>query len=205
MDRVAAVIVDIVRSRDLKDRTAAQSQVRDAFARAERDLDVVRPLGATVGDEFQGVYRSVADAVRVTTVAALLLPDEVQVRAGIGFGEVVEVAGDISDGSAWWRAREAIDEAHRREDAGQASVRGWCVGPPEEDGRMTTAILLLRDHVLGRMKARERRIAAAVLEGVPQARIATAESISQGAVSQAAHRSGAIALREALELLGGDA
>ncbi|WP_082097368.1 SatD family protein [Demequina silvatica] len=200
MDAVAAVIVDIVRSRALADRAGAQEAVLDAFARAERSADVVRPLGATVGDEFQGIYASLADAIRVTTVAALVLPDEVEVRAGIGLGEVVAVEGDISDGSAWWRAREAIEEAHRREDAG-GEVRAWCVGGSGDHGGMASSTLLLRDHVLGRMKARERRIAAALLEGERQSEIAARESISQAAVSQAAHRSGAIALRDALVVM----
>lgn len=203
MDAVAAVIVDIVRSRELADRAAAQAAVTGAFSRAERDVSVVRPLAATVGDEFQGVYASVADAIRVTALAALVLPEDLEVRAGIGLGEVVEVDGDISDGSAWWRAREAIEEAHRREDAGESSVRSWCVGGAGDDDGMTAAVLLLRDHVLSRMKARERRIAAALLEGDTQSAIAARESISQAAVSQAAHRSGAVALRGALDGLAG--
>ncbi|WP_062303775.1 SatD family protein [Demequina subtropica] len=205
MEHVAAVIVDIVRSRELKDRVAGQAAVLEAFADAERDVSAVRPLGATVGDEFQGVYRTVADAIRATTLAVLALPDEVEVRTGIGLGEVVEVEGDISDGSAWWRARDAIEEAHRREDAGQTAVRAWCVGGPGDDAGMTSSVLLLRDHVLGRMKARERRIAAGVIRGERQEAIAARESISQGAVSQSAHRSGAIALREALGQLAGGA
>ncbi|WP_062385443.1 SatD family protein [Demequina iriomotensis] len=203
MDTVAAVIVDIVRSRELADRAAGQAAVLEAFAVAERGLTPVRPLGATVGDEFQGVYARLADAVRVTTLAALTLPEGVEVRAGIGLGEVVEVEGDISDGSAWWRARDAIDEAHRREDAGQTAVRAWCVGGLGDDAGMTSSVLLLRDHVLGRMKARERRIAAGVIRGDRQSDIAARESISQAAVSQAAHRSGAVALREALVTLDG--
>ncbi|WP_062298771.1 SatD family protein [Demequina maris] len=203
MDRVAAVIVDIVRSRELHDRAGAQAAVLEAFVRAERDAAPLRPLGATVGDEFQGVYVDLAAALRVTTLAALILPDGIEVRAGIGLGEVVDVDGDISDGSAWWRAREAIDEAHRREDAGQAAVRAWCVGASGDDAIMASAVLLLRDHVLSRMKSRERRIAAGLIEGRTQAQLAAVESISQAAVSQAAHRSGAIALREALEAVGG--
>lgn len=203
MKHVAAVIVDIVRSRELDDRAKGQSAVLAAFARAERLVAPVRPLDATVGDEFQGVYARLADAMLVTTVSALALPDGVEVRAGIGLGEVTEVEGDISDGSAWWRAREAIDEAHRREDAGESAVRAWCVGGPGDDAGMAPPVLLLRDQILSRMKARERRIAAALIEGDRQADIAARESISQAAVSQAAHRSGAIALREALEALTG--
>lgn len=205
MDGVAAVIVDIVRSRALPDRAEAQAAVLGAFALAERDASVVRPVAATVGDEFQGVYAGLGDALRVTTLASLALPDGIEVRTGIGLGEVVDVDGDISDGSAWWRAREAIEEAHRREDVGEGSVRGWCVGGGSDDAVMASSVLLLRDHVVSRMRARERRIAAGLIAGELQSGIAARESISQAAVSQAAHRSGAIALREALENLQGGA
>ena len=51
-------------------------------------------------------------------------------------------------------------------------------------------LALLRDHVLGRLKARERRIAAALLGGATQAEAARAERITQSAVSQAVARSG---------------
>jgi len=51
-------------------------------------------------------------------------------------------------------------------------------------------LVLLRDHVLGRLKARERRIAAALLGGATQAEAARAERITQSAVSQAVARSG---------------
>ncbi|WP_062378481.1 SatD family protein [Demequina pelophila] len=205
MEHVAAVIVDIVGSRTLADRAGAQRAVLAAFADAEATLDdaPARPLAGTVGDEFQGVYASLADALAVTTLAPLLLPEEIRVRSGIGLGEVVEVDGDISDGSGWWRAREAIQEAHRREDAGERSVLSWCVGGEGDDAGMASSFLLLRDHVVGRMKARERRIAAGLLRGVSQQELAADESITQGAVSQAAHRSGAAALRAALEQVAG--
>ncbi|WP_169746512.1 SatD family protein [Demequina phytophila] len=198
---MTAVIVDIVGSRRLLDRRGAQIGVLEAFMSAEHATRPLVPLGATVGDEFQAVYVDVESAVRVTTLAALLLADDVEFRVGIGIGEVVQIDGDISDGSAWWRAREAIDEAHRRERAGEASVRSWCVGDGERHAFEVCAVLLLRDHILSRMKARERRIAAQVLLGDNQVAIAVREGISQAAVSQSAHRSGAISLREAIGAL----
>lgn len=170
----------------------------EAFAAAERGVTVTRGLWATVGDEFQAVYPDIPSALQVTTVAALLLPAGVEVRCGIGSGEAVEIGEGVADGSAWWRAREAINEAHRREDAGAHSLRTWHVGDVGHDGDMISAFLQLRDHVVGRMKARERRIAAAMLQGRTQAHIAADESITQAAVSQNAHRSGAAPLRAAL-------
>ena len=55
-------------------------------------------------------------------------------------------------------------------------------------------MLQLRDHVVGRMKARERRLAAGLALGYTQSRLARQEGISQSAVSQSLRRSGATAL-----------
>ena len=51
------------------------------------------------------------------------------------------------------------------------------------------------------MKARERRLCAALLAGATQQEAARDESISQAAVSQALHRSGAMALLDADDAL----
>jgi DNA-binding CsgD family transcriptional regulator len=55
--------------------------------------------------------------------------------------------------------------------------------------------------VVHRMKARERRLAAGLLQGRTQAELASQEGISQSAVSQSLQRSGASALRAGLDAL----
>lgn len=131
----------------------------------------------------------------------------------------------IQDGSAWWAAREAIHQVHRLRESGQETALTWyAVGEGgnergsergSEGGRhgrgdrepeataesLVNPLLLLRDHVVMRMKTRERRIAAALLQGTTQVDIARAEGISQSAVSQSAHRSGAATLVEVHRLL----
>ncbi len=197
MDQKIALIVDIVGSRNLPDRARAQRDITEAFARAHEAWQPIRPLYPTVGDEFQAVFSHIADAVSAATTAALLLDDTVALRCGFGRGEVTEVEG-VPEGSAWWNARAAIDRAHQTREAGQPEVLSDFADPAAPDEGAVRATLRLRDHVLARMKARERRIAAQLLLDIPQSRIAAAESISQSAVSQNAHRSGARAVREAL-------
>ena len=90
--------------------------------------------------------------------------------------------------------------AHDLQDRGQPSVRTWLVA---EDASLTAAVdalLLQRDHTIARMKARERRLAAGLLEGRTQKELAQEERIAQSAVSQTLHRSGAIALAAGIEL-----
>ena len=58
------VTADIVGSRRLVDRAAAQRTLDDAIARVDADLPVaVRGLRPTVGDEEQGVFPSLDSAL----------------------------------------------------------------------------------------------------------------------------------------------
>lgn len=194
-DVVAAVIVDIVGSRTLGDRGAAQSAVRTAFAAADEQAPPHTPLWSTVGDEFQAIYPDAASAAIATTVARLALADGYDVRFGIGLGRSTVIDDPeraIYDGSAWWNARTAIEEAERR---GQksATARTWA-RDDAGDAHALTPALLLRDHVITSMRPRERRIAAGLIAGRFQAEIAEQEGVTQSAVSQSARRSGANAL-----------
>lgn len=193
-----ALIVDIVRSRELDDRRRAQASIEETFATVHQGTAVVEPLWATVGDEFQAVYPDVASGLRATALARLLLPEEVDCRFGLGLGDVEDVAagaaGPIQDGSAWWCAREAIDEAHRRESAGNPYLRTWFVSHDGAVDAVTNAYLLLRDQAITDMRPRERRLAGGALLGRAQAELGKVEGITQSAVSQSLRRSGGAAL-----------
>ncbi|WP_249295859.1 SatD family protein [Agrococcus sp. Marseille-Q4369] len=203
----AAVIADIVGSRDLADRSAAQEHVLHAFERAEVHAPAAVPAYAAVGDEFQAVYASVEHAVVATTVVGLSLPEGLELRFGIGVGEdrVVDATGTvpIRDGSAWWRAREAIDHVKQAQRSGRSRATTGFVPDGGSEEKAVRGLLLLRDHVVSGMRPRDRRIALAGLEEVPQARTAEAEGIRQSAVSQSWHRSGAAAVVEMLRQLEG--
>lgn len=194
------VIIDIVRSRALEDRAAAQQAIHKVFDEAHLVVRPSIPLWATSGDEFQVVYSNTRDAMAVTALVRLLLPPGVDCRFGLGEGEIriVETTAQgqsIQDGSAWWRAREAIDVAHALEDRGQRYARTAFRGEDAAGEELTNAYALLRDHTISRMTPRERRIAAGLLRGRGQDEIAAQEKISQSAVSQNAQKSGAAALR----------
>lgn len=201
-----ALIVDIVGSRALDDRDAAQRAITGSFATATEGHPPVRPLWATFADEFQALFATVSDALRATTLVRLTLPDGVDCRFGLGLGEVREVespvdavrTAPIQDGSGWWRARAAIEEAHRREDRTNPYLRGWFVSDDDEAALERAAIvnsfLLLRDQSIGAMRPRERRLTAGAMLGRPQADLAALEGISQSAVSQSLQRSGGAAL-----------
>lgn len=190
-----AVIADIVGSRELPNRDAAQRAIEDAIARVDAEHPAAdRALTATVGDEFQGVYRTLPEALRSLLLLQLALPDGIQCRFGIGVGEVGAVdsaQGAISDGPGWWAARDAIEQVHRMEDRAVPSARTRIVGSPGEDADMAAQILyanaylLARDEIVGAMSARARRLTYGRCLGVTQRDLARTEGITQSAVSQA--------------------
>lgn len=211
--RAAAVIADLVGSRNLPDRAAAQEEVLSAWtaahvqvcpaADAEGKTAAVAPW-ATVGDEFQAVYPDVETALRALLRVLLALEEPVRLRFGIGLGEVTSVGegqdGPIQDGDAWWSARAAIDAGHERDPkAAAVEVRDAAGGVPPLAG----ASARLLEHLVGDMRPRERRIVRATLDGLFQKDIAEAEGISQSAVSQSLSRSGGRAVLDADRLLAG--
>lgn len=198
MTSPVALIIDIVDSRTLPDRGAAQSAITNAYAAAADGVSEVEPLWPTVGDEFQALFADVADALRVTAIMRLLFEEPLDCRFGLGEGEsrVVEEGrnGPILDGSAWWHARTALEEVERRETRAAPYLRSWFLGEDAARRALVASHLLLRDHLIDAMSARARRITAGTLLGMPQTELAQVEHISQSAVSQSLRRSGGAAL-----------
>src|SRR6478752_7087691 len=116
---VIATIADIVGSRRLADRGAAQRAIDTAIAAIEEQLPLaLEPLRPTVGDELQGVYGSLDDALASLLLVQLALPDGVECRFGLGIGAVdgfESASGRLQDGPGWWAARAAIDTVHAKQ------------------------------------------------------------------------------------------
>ncbi len=202
-----ALIVDIVRSRELPDRQSAQESIVEAFDTASSVGGVLQSLAPTVGDEFQAVFSDIASALAATCLVRLTLPAAVECRFGLGRGEIRDVEpgarSSVQDGSAWWRARDAIDEAHRREGKRNPYLRGWFISESAggEFESIVNALLVMRDSVISGMRPRERRLTAGVLLGRSQLELARSESISQSAVSQSLQKSGGAAIVAAHQLI----
>ena len=198
-----AIIADIVGSRRLPDREAAQRIFLDVLVRAGKGLDLPGAPYATVGDEFQAVASDLATALTLTLRTQLLLPSRLSLRFGVGRGEVREVGvgedAPIRDGPAWWLAREAIDAAHAAQDAEETGgVRGGHEdeGPAatcgiREHEQVVNAMLTLRDQAVQRMRERPRRLMGRLLMGATQAEAAGAEGVTQSAVSALVRGTGA--------------
>lgn len=205
-----AVTADIVGSRRLADRPAAQRLLDEAIAGVESALPLaVRPLRPTVGDEQQGLFARIDDALAFTLLLQLTLPDAVQCRYGLGIGEVGAVpaaSGDIPEGPGWWAAREAIDTVHALEQRAAPHARTWVAtaSSSREDRdqvRRVNAYLLARDQLVAGMSERVRRLTGGRCLGQTQRVLAEREGITQSAVSQALAASGALAVVEGYRLL----
>lgn len=181
-----ALLIDVVASR-AADRSALHAAILAAADAANAAVPAVDPLYPTVGDELQGVYRSLGDALSAAFTLRLTLAPGWDVRCGLGGGEVivVDAARRIQDGSAWWLAREAIDwVAERSTRPGYEAVRTAIrderpAADPLADptARLVDAhIARLRPAVVGTLRG--------LWEGLDNAAAAEREGISPSANSQ---------------------
>jgi hypothetical protein len=191
--RRATLIGDVVGSRRAADRAAAHR----ALNRALREVAVgaIDPPAFTVGDEFQGSYPTVGEAIDAALSLRLAVAPDIDIRFGIGWGavEVLDPVAGIQDGPGWWAAREAIEwTATTQRQPGLSSVRtSFRVGgESREDAGAINAALMCRDHLLGSLDDRSIRILKGLLNNRAKRDIAADEGISASAVSQRAGRDG---------------
>jgi len=203
---LATLIGDLVGSRRHDDRRALQAALAAGLARANEALRPVQPLEPTIGDEFQGAFAGVAAAARASLVVRLVLlvgTPEVDSRYGLGLGDVAVFDAQrrplSQDGPAWWAAREAIDAVKASSGTPRTAFArtGYQPAPgaaAPADAAALNAFLLCRDATVGQMNARQRRLLLGLLLERSQADLAAGEGITQSAVSQNLHRSGAYAV-----------
>lgn len=194
---VYALIGDVVGSRELDDRAGAQRRIGAVLTEVTGQVPHVQPLEPTVGDEFQGAFATLGAATLATLLVRLALLPDIDVRCGLGYGEVTvhDPASRplLQDGPGWWVAREALEEIDSR-------GRTWYAGP--EAGRVN-AYLLTRDALVDRLNERGWRMLRLGLLGESQQRIAEVEGVSKSAVSQQFAR-GIGAVRDAQALFGSE-
>lgn len=206
-----AVIADIVASRRLDDRAAAQRQIARVIEHVETDLPAThQPLTPTVGDELQGQYDRLDDALASLLLVRLALPDDIDCRFGVGVGDVRPIVLDdrtVPEGPAWWAARQAVETVERMQQRAAPFARTWITAAKGEDAAMVdtvtvaNAYALARDQLVSAMSERTRRLTAGRCLGRSQRDLAEGEGISQSAVSQALASAGSAAIVEGFAVL----
>ena len=209
---MATVIGDVVGSRTVPVRDELHRRLGAALSAANEVLAPRVPLRITVGDELQGCFDTVGEALHATLWIPALLAGTTEVepvglRFGVGWGGVgvLQEAPRVEDGPGWWSARDAIDEvkaAARR--PGQQHLRTSyrpAAGVTGPDPALVEAALHCRDQVVGSLSTRSLRLLAGLLQGRPQTELAEEEGISASAVSQRVRHDGLAVVLRADELL----
>lgn len=194
-----AVIADIVASRDLPDRAASQAALEASVLRVDEVVPAVRHLTPVVGDELQGEYATLEEAVSAVLLLRLALPEGLECRFGIGVGESYPIpssVGELPEGPAWWAARDAIERVHALAQRAVPSARTWVTRADAASAAVLNAYLLARDELVGTMSARTRRLVLGRCLGRTQRELAAEEGITQSAVSQALASAGASSVVE---------
>jgi len=187
---LAAVIGDVVRSRRSPDRGALHARLEAVLAETNAALGPMTPLRVTVGDEYQGGFASVHEAVRATLRLRLALAPGIDVRHGIGWGEVTVLQEQprVEDGPGWWSAREAVHDVHRSEERPGSRLRRTVFrradGVEGPDPATLEAMLILRDQLVGDLSERSLLVLRGLLAGTTQRELADDLGITASAVSQ---------------------
>jgi SatD family (SatD) len=212
---VHAVIGDIVGSRQASDQRHLLEDLAAELEWVNSQVEAVQALAPTIGDEFQGVYSSLRAALDATLLLRLrrfvAKPDlPAGLRFGIGEGEVVQapVAEPPygQSGTAWWKAREAIDriEANAARNRWPRSAQTAFAGSDAAFESAVNAFLLTRDALLARADRSDARICLGLFLGESQREVAEDLGVTQPAVAQRSADKGWHAVWQAHALFGGE-
>ncbi len=203
----ATLIGDLVGSRAADDRTQLHQRLGVALVEVNDLLHPLRPLWITAGDEFQGTFATVGEAIRASLLIRLRLTPEHDVRHGIGWGvtTLLDEAAGIEDGPGWWAARAGIETAERAErSASSRSLRtayARAEGASGPDPGLVNAVLVLRDERVSGLSDRSLSVLRGLLAHTTQRDIAATLGISASAVSQRVRSDGLSAIVTAHEFL----
>lgn len=183
-----ALLADQVGSRD-SNRAQSHTAILNTLPRINQQVPSLDALRVTVGDELQGVYPTLGGALEAGYRLRLELAGTVDLRIGLGRGEVVEIDAEhgIQDGSAWYAARDAIGQvAAIAQTRGYRTVRTALVNADADDAdtRLITPALQLIDSALGRLRTGAARSLLALIDGHDNQSAAEAAGISPSANSQ---------------------
>ena len=202
----AAVIGDVVGSRQAANRARMQKRLDAALGEVNLTMKPIQPLTTTIGDEFQGMFGTVAEAIDASFRLRLELAGKLDVRMGIGWGTLrtrdPERTPFGQDGPCWWRAREALDELARTERSNQEpnSLRTVCRTANAQEGPFN-AVLVLRDQILSGIDEQDATILESLLRGEAQQDAAARLGINKSSVSRRMQSHGLAALLRAREQL----
>ncbi|MGB3187017.1 MAG: SatD family protein [Ornithinimicrobium sp.] len=205
MPQHVTLLGDLVGSRRAEDRQSVHDEVTGALAKVSADHRG-STLAITAGDEFQGTFSHLGEAIAAAFAVRMLLEPRIGVRFGIGRGEVIvlDAEADTEDGPGWWAARSAIEYVEAS--AGQTGMGGlrtaYEAAADDPVQPAVNAALVCQDLVLDSFDERTWTILRGTHRGMTQQQIADQLGISRQAVQQRRASSGIPMVLEAAAHLG---
>ncbi len=213
------LIGDIVDSRLHPDRQRLHDALERAISDANAALTPLDPLVITLGDEFQGVFATIGDALAASFRVRSRLHPLADVRFGVGRGDVstLDPERGIHDGPGYWAARDAIVEVEERatRPRSRTARTGYSPGAAPlhaadaaSDASPDTTLAALRvaldclDFMVGSMSTTTRDILGGLMDGQSQHDVAARLGVSASAVSQRVRRDGVGVALDAMAALG---
>jgi DNA-binding CsgD family transcriptional regulator len=175
-----AIIGDVVRSRDVSERGVIQGRLRAGIERVNEKFasQMVSRFILTIGDEFQGLLKSIDELIPLLAVLRAAI-HPVEQRIGIGVGVLDTAIQEVAlgmDGPCFHRARSAIE---------RAKMSGTSLEVDTEGGDETFRIYaLLYAGLRQGWTPRQRQVFDLSLAGHSGKAIAAMLEISPSAVSQ---------------------
>jgi DNA-binding CsgD family transcriptional regulator len=191
-----AIIGDVVKSRELQARGEFQQRLRSSLSRVNDEFSpfIASDFVVTIGDEFQGLLKSVE---KISQILALIRAEihPIEQRVGIGIGGLdtaLEPTAIGMDGPCFHRARDAIDRAKVTETSIEVETTNF------DDAFRIYAILY--SSLRRQWTTRQRQVFDLAMMGLPGKDIAKQLGISPSAVSQHLRSAGANAIFEATRI-----
>lgn len=144
MKTYIAIIGDLINSRSISDRELFQENLIKTLneINTKYKKSIVTKFTLTLGDEFQAILNLDHNLMKI--IDELFVNIKCPFRMGIGYGEIItKIDPNISigaDGSAYWRARKAIDYVYNNNYQDRCNI--YFIGEQEADSTVNTLFLL---------------------------------------------------------------
>ncbi len=121
MKQYYAIIADLIGSKKIENRHAAQEQIKEAldYINQKYKKQIASKFSLTLGDEFQGLLTTGENIFQIIDEIDIKIP-AYPCRFGIGLGTMATAINPEqslgADGEAYWKAREAIEYVHNNDD-----------------------------------------------------------------------------------------
>lgn len=192
MSKYIAIIGDLVKSKEIKNRNKFQENLKTIFNQINKKYSktIVSNFTLTIGDEFQAILKLDNLLMKILDELYVSIPNEF--RLGIGYGEIttkIDPKLSIgSDGKAFWNARESIEYVYGNNYGGRCNV--YFKGEDEKTDSTINTILMLSETIKTQWTALQKKTFEEMLkqdifiENFNQQGLANKMNISQSSLSK---------------------